>query len=331
VHVQDDRRDTRGAAGVAPASWTSQDFAAAPWRAIDVARIPQLPAMLGQEERQFLYWVANRYVRGRGALLDLGGFLGASAACMAAGLADRAPLVPPPALITFDFFEHAPFYESFLPPAAFSPGQDMVPHVRQLLGMLASRVEFVKGDICAQGWRGGPIEVLFVDFTQTWEHHEHVVRTFYPHLVPGESLLIHQDYVHTVGYWLHLFMAHHASSFEQVSPLIHNATAAWLLVRPLPPSCFTSRLQDELSFPEMCDLLDDSIARYTAPHDVLLRCARTRMVLHFRGADAARAHADALVASYGDDPVTGPHVHTLANEVLTWTHGPILAARGDPS
>jgi hypothetical protein len=100
---------------------------------------------------------------------------------------------------------------------------------------LGEHVTAVKGDICQASWPEQDIEILFVDFTHHWRHHEAVVRIFYRHMVPGRSLLIHQDYVYTLCYWLHVFMEFCRDSFDLVSPphpqrhrglRLHPATAA---------------------------------------------------------------------------------------------------------
>jgi hypothetical protein len=58
--------------------------------------------------------------------------------------------------------------------------------------------------------------------------------------------VIHQDYVFTVAYWLHIFMEHYASCFEWISPYIPYATAAWVVKRSLPPDAVQTPLNRKL-------------------------------------------------------------------------------------
>src|SRR5690349_18238379 len=55
-----------------------------PWLDINPSILPAMPAMLWQEEKQFLYWLGMQ--SDNDAIVDLGTFLGASAACLAAGV-----------------------------------------------------------------------------------------------------------------------------------------------------------------------------------------------------------------------------------------------------
>ena len=51
-----------------------------------------------------------------------------------------------------------------------------------------------EGDITKIGWSGGPIDVLFLDVLKSWEINDAVLRDFFPSLVPGRSVIVHQDY-----------------------------------------------------------------------------------------------------------------------------------------
>jgi hypothetical protein len=51
-----------------------------------------------------------------------------------------------------------------------------------------------EGDITQIGWSGGPIDVLFLDVLKSWEINDAVLRDFFPSLVPGRSVIVHQDY-----------------------------------------------------------------------------------------------------------------------------------------
>src|SRR5262249_49893454 len=51
-----------------------------------------------------------------------------------------------------------------------------------------------EGDITTTGWEGGPIDVLFLDVLKSWHINDAVHRDFFPSLVPGRSVVVHQDY-----------------------------------------------------------------------------------------------------------------------------------------
>lgn len=281
--------------------------------------ITSTPGMLGGEERQFLYFAGREFYTGSGEIVDAGAFLGASALALAAGLRDN-PRVDNKSwrIFSYDVFEFDDFYRSYLPDTLLQRGDDTLPLFQEFVGDFRDEITAIKGDICRQSWPRRDIEILFVDFTQLWRHHEFVVRNFYLHMVPGRSLLIHQDYVYTVCYWLHVFMEYYRESFELVSPLILNGTAAWLYVKPLPAEAFDTPLNERLSFQELLQLFDRSLANYTGVAAGVLRCARGRMLLHGLGPDRAFEYATTLEREYAEDATVLPHVTLLSDEIRCW-------------
>lgn len=293
-----------------------------PWKDVPLEGISSTPGMLGGEELQFLYFAAREFYSGSGEIVDAGAFLGASALALAAGLRDNRRVEHKSRRIfSYDFFEFDDFYRRYLPDAHLQPGDDTLPLFHEFVGDFRDEITAIKGDICRQSWPRHDIEILFVDFTQFWGQHESVVRNFYAHMVPGRSLLIHQDYVYTLCYWLHVFMEYYRESFEQVSPLILNSTAAWLYVKPLPSEAFETPLNERLSFRELLHLFDESLAGYTGTAAGVLRCARGRMLLHGLGPDRALEYATMLEREYAEHPAVLPHVSILRDEIRRWPRG----------
>jgi len=290
-----------------------------PWRSVPLEAVPATPGMLGGEELQFLYFAAREFYSGSGEIVDAGAFLGASACALAAGLRDN-PRVHDKSrrIFSYDLFEFADFYRGYLPDATCRPGDDTLPLFHEFVRRVDQHITAIKGDICAASWTDRDIAILFVDFTYHWRHHEAVVRNFYAFLVPERSLLIHQDYVYTLCYWLHVFMEYYRESFELVSPLVLNSTAAWVYVEPLPSEAFDTPLNERLSFAELLELFDRSLARYAGAAAGVLRCARGRMLLHGLGPDRAREYVASLEQEYRGDPIVLPHVTILAEEIRRW-------------
>jgi len=218
------------------------------WKSVPLAPLESVPGMLTRAERQFLYFAAREFYSGSGEIVDAGAFLGASALALAAGLHDnRTVRHKANRISSYDFFEFADFYRSYLPGHQLKVGEDTLALFHEFTKKFSAYITAIKGDICQQPWPRRNIEILFVDFTQCWQHHEFVVRNFYANLIPGRSLLIHQDYVYTVCYWLHIFMEYYKDSFDLISPLILNGTATWLYARQLPIEAFRTPLNERLS------------------------------------------------------------------------------------
>ena len=299
-------------------------FGGRPWKTAPLDRIPTVPGMLGPEELQFLYHSAQRHYTGAGEIVDAGAFLGGSAAAMGAGLRDNPNVAQKTRRIySYDFFEFTDFHRPYIGGRGLEAGDDTLPLFREFTRTLERHITVTKGDICAQTWPDRNIEILFVDFTQHWDQHEFLVRTFYPHLIPGQSLVIHQDYVFTVCYWLHVFMEYYASCFEQISLYIPNATAAWTVRSPLPADAFRTPLNRKLPFAGLLALFDQSRERYTGPQQrAVLGCARGRMLLHGLGPDRASDYVAQLAAEHRDNEVILQHVDILASEIAAYRQRP---------
>jgi len=282
-----------------------------PWTIIDPSLPPRLPAMLGGEEQQFLYWLGVE--SDESPLLDLGSFLAASAASMASGVKRAGSTAK---VHSYDLFTYGPWCGPYSMGDGWRDGDDTLPWVREQLGDLTEFIELHKGDICAQRWDGSPVGALFVDFTQSWKHHNHVCRAFLPGLKVG-GVLAHQDYVYVLCYWLHIFMERYAAHYEQLSPLIMNGTAAWRYVEPLPAEAFEGDLNQRLTFSEMLALLEQSIARYEGTARDLLLLARIRFFIHARGPRAAQVELDEVVRNNSNAQLE-PHLQVLIDELPRW-------------
>lgn len=267
--------------------------------------------MLGYEERQFLYWLGARS-EGR-TIIDLGTFLGASAACIADGAQAAGS---DSRVISYDLFLYGPWCEPYKSRMDGFNGKDVFSWVENALSPWGDRIGLVKRDITTQRWIGNEVEALFVDFTQNWDHHNHVCRHFLPHLKVG-GILAHQDYVHVLCYWLHIFMERFADHFEVLSRRIEYSTAAWILRDRLPPEAFEP-LNKQMTVPEMMDLLASSITRYDGVWRALIELSRVRFILHAYGVDAARAELKVWQDRNGMHESAQPHFEVLKQEIEDW-------------
>lgn len=169
--------------------------------------------MLTHDERRMLHWLARDVWEGEGAIVDAGCFLGGSTISLVTGVRDRATppaaSAPAPPISTYDIFL-AEGYE-------FASGYfDRWPEIRagsrfrhafdELLGEFAAGTTIHDGDITAERWEGGPIEVLFLDVLKTAAINDAVLPQMLPHLIPGRSVVIQQDYVHGMLPWIHVTM-----------------------------------------------------------------------------------------------------------------------------
>lgn len=208
------------------------------WEEIELPDIvEQYPTMLTYEERRLLFWLARDVWEGWGAIVDAGAFVGGSTASLATGVRARTTPTtdggPQPPMWTYDLFV-AEGYELgyFERWPQIRAGDSFRPAFDELLGDLARETRVHEGDISAQRWSGGPIEILFLDVLKTTGINDAVLPQFMPSLVGGRSVLIQQDYVHGFLPWIHVTMELLADSVEHVADVA--ASRVYAVTRDIP-------------------------------------------------------------------------------------------------
>ena len=183
---------------------------AKPWLAPNAQAGSYALGMLGLEERKLLYHLARNVYSGEGAMVELGAFCGASTCCLAAGLRDN-PRAAGRRIHSYDrFVADEPYLVDFLRQqfgAAIEMGDSFEPVFRHATAEFADRIEVHAGDLLVQTWpEAVPIEVLFVDVAKTLALNAKVLAEFVAHLVPGKSILIHQDFYHPTAFYIPVVM-----------------------------------------------------------------------------------------------------------------------------
>jgi hypothetical protein len=183
---------------------------AKPWLAPNAQAGSYALGMLGLEERKLLYQVARCIYTGDGAVVDLGAFCGASTCCLAAGLRDN-PRAAGHRVDSYDsFIADEPYLVDFIRTQfgeALEIGQSFVTIFRRATREFAHLIDVHAGDLLEQSWPSKvPIEVLFVDVAKTLVLSGKVLTEFFAHLVPGKSIVIHQDFYHPTAFYLPVVM-----------------------------------------------------------------------------------------------------------------------------
>ncbi len=193
---------------------------AKPWLAPDAKAGSYALGLLGLEERKLLYHLARDVFSGAGAAVDLGAFCGASTCCLAAGISDNQR-APQRRVHSFDSFVASETYLVDFIRDKFGeqigPGQSFESIFRRVIAEYADRVEVHAGDLLEQTWPiDKPIELLFVDIAKTLALSGKVLTEFFPRLIPGRSLVVHQDFYHPTAFYLPIVMDFLAEHFTIV-------------------------------------------------------------------------------------------------------------------
>jgi hypothetical protein len=226
--------------------------------------LPQSVAtMLAFGERQMLYWLA-RELPIPGVIVDAGCFIGGSTQALAAGFAANASTTGKLGRIhTYDMFL-APRdgYSLNLIGNGKKPGDTIFDVFNANVGMLLPLVAPHVGDFLSFDPPAEPINLLFVDIAKSRELNEHVVSRYFGKLVPGESILIQQDYNDHSCPWVNVAMEFFADHFEY---LCDESASRLYSVTKLPTTEEIARFAS-LTIDEQITLMRSAADR--EPHEV---------------------------------------------------------------
>lgn len=242
------------------------EFADQPWRAVKGAALKPargVPTMLHQQEQKLYYWLTRHQTGGPGAVVDLGAFVGGSTARLAQGLADAGS---PARLHVYDRFTVDPATkQKFLYDQGIAPfeGNDMLPLARQLLAPWADRITLHPGEIQNIGWdaANGPIALLLLDACKRTEWTDDMARMFYPHLIAGQSVINHQDFLQWNQPWLVPHMMLMADFFQPLA-YVPGTSLLFRCTRVPGPDDVATRQVAGLDDAALIDLIEQARARF---------------------------------------------------------------------
>jgi hypothetical protein len=175
---------------------------------------------------------------GAGAIVDAGAFVGASAFCLATGLKENAVVGEGRPLIhSYDLFVAQDAYvveaisRDFRPTA---PGDSYLDIFERQNGDHLGLIETHPGDLLSHKWSNGPIEILFIDVAKTRELNTHIVREFFPSLIPEKSIVIQQDFYHLWHPYIHITMEYLKDYFDIVDFHVWVGSRVYRLRKPIP-------------------------------------------------------------------------------------------------
>jgi hypothetical protein len=266
--------------------------------------------MLLNDERRLLYWLGKDYYSGTGEIIDGGSFLGGSFQALACGLHDGGH--EDSRIHCYDNFVTNQYMLNSYPEAL--KGIRLNESFRPAFEALTARYEanrcIHEGEMGDQEWSGKPIEILFLDILKTWHVNDVVTERFFPSLIGGRGVIVHQDYIHAWCPWIHITMEM-LRDFVQLTDVV--ATSVVFLVKKNIPASMALRCKERsISHADQMALMNRSIARFRGTARGVLNCCKARL-LYFQGKnDAAKALLLATRKHFHDDE----HVVWCAQEIL---------------
>lgn len=135
-------------------------------------------------------------------------------------------------VVCVDRFEWAgEIYERVFP-AGLAKGADFEPLFRASTAFVAEHVDVIRADLSGFSWAGPQIEVLLVDAPKQIELVLDFLAGFGPHLIPGKSVIVFQEYLHSPAYCLPAVLSE-IDELRMVDVVMPGSTVAFVLARPL--------------------------------------------------------------------------------------------------
>lgn len=272
--------------------------------------LPAVPGMVTDSECRYLYWLTATQYTGRGAVVEVGTWLGRSTMHLAAGLRDAGH---PGALHCYDQYvwrgNHA--RAGSLP---LKRGDDFMPHFERNVRPVYPGLRATKAAIDAIRWTGGPIEILFLDAPKRLDTMSGALAAFAPALVPGTSRIVFQDFLHPPAFAIPAVVACVGGALEAEHVVASGTTVDFRVVEPLP---YGAAQPIDWNFwtwdaDEVVGEFERLIAPMPAEARACLWLSAALLLVDRREGAAARE----IAARAGADPELRPHLQAHAGALL---------------
>lgn len=222
-----------------------------------------VPTMLTAQEQALYFWLTSQWAEGVGAVVDLGCFAGGSTARLAEGL--RVAGLDSEVHAFDRFTAHEKAKQGLLYANGIAPfeGEDIFGLAQDLLAPWQDRVVLNRGEIETLGWDGGDIEILVMDASKEAAKMDRMAETFLPHLIPGRSLVVQQDFLHWSQPWVPVQMELLSGCFQPLAQVPRDSMVFLCTERPDAAALDAARTE-ALSDAQMFDLLKSAQSRCAA-------------------------------------------------------------------
>lgn len=119
----------------------------------------------------------------------------------------------------------------------YAVGDDFIEEYKKNIKAFEEIIE-IKRDIISSGWHGDKIEFLLVDAMKKPVIAKVILEQFYPCLIPGKSLIYHQDFDHYLTPWVHIIIYIYKPFFQHIHDVPGSGGNVFLLKKALPENFF---------------------------------------------------------------------------------------------
>jgi hypothetical protein len=304
------------------------------WKTFPLSRKAlEYPAMLGEEERRVLAFLACHLASTTGKIVDLGCYLGGSTTALVDGVRQSGVACDfsDPIVVSYDLFiANEVMVQHSLGRFGVKCGESFYPVFRDQLGDDAAYVSAVPGDIRLQRWGARPIDLLFVDILWDWNINQHVIAQFYSALIPGRSVVAHQDYIYSWYPWLPISMEYFCErGYFEFGDLAKCSTVIFKAKRPLDEAALAIDFQRDLTLESKEKLVLRSAQRFSGYPRALLELSHVWLLAREELQEQALPLLRDIARRYADDPVAMEHVKIIQNDP-SWAKAGIIPTIEQP-
>lgn len=284
-----------------PLQMTRLDAAFAPL----VGSIPlsclDTPSMMSLPEKQFLFGLASRYYAGKGVIVDAGIFLGGSTRCFGEGVRSNPQLEEimrawPRPIVSYERAIVNPnmplFFKKHGVALAAAAGESFEAELRRNIEPVKDLVDLRIGDFMDAGELDRPVEILFLDILKAPGLSLRAFQMFHSRLIPGRSVVVHQDYFFEELPWIKTHQEALADYFDFVGEI---GSSAVFLCRKAIPRAVLDGLESELPPAEQLRLASMALHRSADPaRRFFMALSKMRLIRKLEGLVAARTYLELI-------------------------------------
>ncbi|MGB0561652.1 MAG: glycosyltransferase, partial [Spirulinaceae cyanobacterium] len=197
--------------------------------------------MTSMEEQKFLEAYARDDYSGTGDIVELGCWLGSSTISLAMGLEQNSQVTSKKQCIhaydLFIWYSQAGMDDNVLGTSLENKYRDGESFLEEYLKRIQLWQELIcvhPGDLTTMGCPHDKIEFLFIDAMKSWELANVIQHNFFPHLIAGCSIVLHQDFAHWYTTWIHLLMYRLRDHLTPIKHPFMYSSQAFSLLKPIP-------------------------------------------------------------------------------------------------
>lgn len=255
-----------------------------------------IPAMTTEAERQ-CYYRLTREQSGRGAVVELGAWLGASTAYIAAGMRDSGVANR---VHVYDRFVWKPSSHDVKAGGPIRTTQ--LEAFKQYLGPLLNHVDVHVGEVSRVKWTGGNVSLLICDAPKRVPEIASVLAAF-SKAMTADSLMVWQDFGYFPSYDIPAVLTCLRSHVEFVEGVYPGTTAVFRVIEPWHAKNVSASALDLRSWTpaEVEAEWDAWEPRLPEPMRPRFACGAAMFLCELGAVDRARHRLSAIVKAHGDE------------------------------